>query len=205
MFFHDLSKRTELIFVDGGSSDRSAEIALNYANVLQSKKGRAAQMNYGASLAQGNILLFLHADTFIRVETLATIEDKLTNGDFIGGCLTQRIDKEGRIYRFIERQGNCRARNTKIFYGDQGIFVKKDIFSKIGCYPDVPIMEDVLFSKKLRKSGQVTILPDEIFVSSRIWDQMGVARTVLFYNLIIILFHLRFPLEKIKQLYDDLR
>lgn len=204
-FFRGLSNKTELIFVDGGSSDRSVELATSYGKVLHGKKGRAAQMNYGASFAQSDILLFLHADTFISVETLASIEDKLSKGDFIGGCLTQKINKEGIIYRLIEEKGNRRARRTKIFYGDQGIFVKKDIFSKMGCFPDVPIMEDVLFSKALRRLGEVVVLPDKISVSSRRWDKRGIIRTILLYNLMIILFRLRVPLEKINKLYVDLR
>lgn len=204
-FFEHLSNQAELIFVDGGSTDRSVQIVRNYGRVVQGRRGRAAQMNYGASLAQYGILLFLHADNFIETATLVNIEEKLVNGGFVGGCLTQRIDKHAMIYRLIEGQGNRRARNRKIFYGDQGIFVKKDIFLAIGGYPDVPIMEDVLFSKQLKKAGEVAILADEIFVSPRRWEKRGIARTVLLYNFLIILFHLRVPLNKIKKFYDDLR
>lgn len=204
-FFRSLSNQAELIFVDGGSTDRSAELATSYGRVLQSKKGRATQMNYGASFAQSDILLFLHADTFVKPETLVSIEEKIQKDGLIGGCLTQRIAKEGIVYRLIEEQGNRRARRTKIFYGDQGIFVKKDIFSKMGCFPDVPIMEDVLFSKELRRLGEVIVLPDKIFVSSRRWDRNGIIRTVLLYNFLIVLFRLKVPLERIKRLYNDLR
>jgi len=129
----------------------------------------------------------------------------MQKNNFIGGCLTQRIDKNNLIYRFVEDQGNIRARISKIFYGDQGIFVRKDAFLQAGGFPEVPIMEDVLFSKKLRQLGRVAVLPDKIFVSSRRWDRNGIIRTVLLYNWLIILFHLRVPLEKIKKLYNDLR
>ncbi|MFC1708928.1 TIGR04283 family arsenosugar biosynthesis glycosyltransferase [Candidatus Omnitrophota bacterium] len=204
-FFQGLSRKAELIFVDGGSTDSGVDIAKNYSRVVQAKKGRATQMNHGARLAQNDILLFLHADNFIDIDVLASIEDRLLNDDFIGGCLTQRIDKEGIIYRFIEEQGNRRARRKGVFYGDQGVFVKKDIFLKMGGYPDVPIMEDVLFSKKLREVGRVIVLDDKIIVSPRRWEKNGVAKTVALYNLIMILFYLKVPLHKIKRLYNDLR
>ena len=203
--FRVLSHRAELIFVDGKSSDRSFEISRNLGEVLSSEKGRAIQMNSGASVAQGDILLFLHADNAILPEVLNSIERVIKERGFIGGCLTQKIDKQGFIFRLIEGQGNFRARRRKIFYGDQGIFVRKDIFSKIGGFPEVPIMEDVIFTKKLRKLGNTAVLPDEILASPRRWEKRGIVRTILLYNLIIILFWLRFPLEKIKKLYDDLR
>ncbi len=92
-------------------------------------KGRGIQMNNAAKAAKGDILLFLHADTRISADTFPFIENALDKKHFIGGCLTQRIDKNGFLYRLIESEGNLRARISKIFYGDQGIFVRKDIFS----------------------------------------------------------------------------
>ena len=134
-----LSKQTELIFVDGGSTDRSADIAKNYGRVMRTQKGRAAQMNCGAIAAQGNILLFLHADNTIYLKTLVSIELQVKEKGFIGDCLTQRIDRGGIIYRLLEEQGNIRARMTKVFYGEQGIFVRKDVFLKMNGFPQVPI------------------------------------------------------------------
>jgi rSAM/selenodomain-associated transferase 2 len=199
-----LSKQAELIFVDGGSTDKSIEIARRYGRVLQCGKGRAMQMNFGAKHAECDNLLFLHADNFIDSEALLSIGRKLENG-FIGGCLTQRIDKRGVIYRLIEAQGNIRARLSKVFYGDQGIFVKKNIFSQLGGFPEVPIMEDVIFTKKLRKTGNTIVLANIIFVSPRRWDKDGIIRTVLRYNLINMAFKFGVPLEKIKGLYEDVR
>ena len=92
-----------------------------------------------------------------------------------------------------------------MFYGDQGIFVKKDIFFKIGCFPNVPIMEDVLFTKKLRTIGKTKMLQNKIHVSSRRWDNGGIVKTTLRYNLINIAFKLAVSLEKIKLLYEDSR
>jgi rSAM/selenodomain-associated transferase 2 len=200
-----LSRRAEFIFVDGGSADRSVVVARQHGKVFHSKKGRAAQMNYGAGLAKGEILLFLHADTIVSTDALETIESKINEDGVIGGCFTQRIDNGSPLYRIIESQGNLRARARKVFYGDQGIFVKKDVFLKIGGFPEAPILEDVLFTKKLRKAGKTVVLPDEIIVSARRWEKRGVIRTVFLYHCIIFLFWLKVPLHKIKELYEDLR
>lgn len=200
-----LSQRAELIFSDGGSSDRTRTIASDYGRVVNGKKGRAAQMNFAVAQSSFDILLFLHADTAITQEALEAVEHKVTEDGFIGGCLNQRIDKPGFIYRIIESIGNTRAKLTKVFYGDQAIFVRKDIFLKLGGFPQEPIMEDVLFTKKLRKCGRTIVLPDKVIVSARRWEEKGILKMALLYGLINILFWLRFPLEKIKILYDDVR
>lgn len=204
VFFRNLANYAELIFVDGGSLDKSYDIASGYGKVIKSNKGRAIQMNRGVYSCKGNILLFLHADTRVSLDTLLCIEKTIGKG-YSGGCMTQRIDNDAFIYRLIEMQGNIRARRHKVFYGDQGIFVKKDVFEKIGGFPDVPIMEDVLFTQQLRKIGQTVVLPDKIMVSARRWEKNGIIKTTLLYNLIIILFRLNVPLYKIKQLYKDIR
>lgn len=205
LYFTELAKHSELIFIDGGSSDMSLHIAGEYGSVLSSKKGRALQMNYGANFSQKDTLLFLHADTRISTDTLISIENKISKNGILGGCLTQHIDRKAIIYRLIEKQGNIRAKITKVFYGDQGIFIKKDLFYKLGGFPEVPIMEDVLFTRKLRKAGKTIVLSDKIFVSSRRWEKNGIIKTTLLFNLIIILFLLKVPLHKIKQFYDDIR
>ena len=109
------------------------------------------------------------------------------------------------IYRLIEWQGNTRARLTREFYGDQGIFVKKNTFLRMGGFPEVPIMEDVLFSRRLRTIGKTVVLSDKITVSARRWEKNGIIKTALIFNLIIILFWLKAPLHKIKQFYEDIR
>jgi len=162
-------------------------------------------MNSGVTQARGDILLFLHADNIILTDTLETIERKITEDGYIGGCLTQRIDNNALIYRLIEWQGNTRARLTREFYGDQGIFVKKNTFLRMGGFPEVPIMEDVLFSRRLRTIGKTVVLSDKITVSARRWEKNGIIKTALIFNLIIILFWLKAPLHKIKQFYEDIR
>lgn len=205
VYFNNLARQTELLFVDGGSTDRSVEIVSRIGSLLHSGNGRSLQMNKGGFSAKGDILFFMHVDTIISPDTLLAIEVAINEKGFIGGCLTQRIDRDAFIYRLIEKQGNTRARIYKIFYGDQGIFVKRDVFEKMGGFPEVPIMEDVLFTQQLRKIGQTVILPDRIMISARRWEKKGLIRTMLLYNLIIILFWLKVPLHKIKQFYEDIR
>lgn len=204
-WFKNLSQYAELIFVDGESTDKSVELAASYGKVLDCEKGRAKQMNCGAKHARNDILLFLHADSCISGEALENIEKKIHGTGAVGGCLTQRIDKKGLIYRLIEAQGNIRARRTNIFYGDQGMFVRKEIFNKIDGFPDVPIFEDVLFSKKLKEQGKTAVLSDKIIVSPRRWEKRGIARTLVMFNMLLIMFKIGRPLEKIKALYEDLR
>jgi len=205
IFLRSLLNSAEVIFVDAHSTDKSVAVIRGLGKLLQSQKGRPAQMNLGALSARGDILFFLHADSLINPNTLKNIEKNIVGSNAVGGCLTQRIDRADFIYRMIEMQGNIRARLTKEFYGDQGIFVKKDVFSAVGGYPEVPIMEDVLFSRSLRKKGKLIVLTDRISVSARRWEKEGVIRTSLIYSLIIIMFWMRFPLKTIKSLYDDLR
>lgn len=200
-----LGSSLEAIVVDGGSTDRTKEIAGQFpVRIIEAAKNRAIQMNQGAKQARGDIFLFLHSDCLLQDESIKSIENYLSNG-YIGGCLTQRINSDRFIFRLIENSGNIRARLSRIFYGDQGIFVRKDVFFEIGGFPEVPIMEDVLFSKKLRETGKTIVLSDKILVSGRRWDKRGILKTTLLYNTIIILFKLGYPLEKIKLLYDDLR
>ncbi|MCQ9208760.1 MAG: TIGR04283 family arsenosugar biosynthesis glycosyltransferase [Omnitrophica bacterium] len=204
-YYRGITQRAELIFIDGGSLDKSAEIAGRFGQILHSQKGRATQMNCGARLAQEKLLLFLHADTKIALKTLDSIETKVEQGSYIGGCLTQRIDKDGFAYRFIESFGNARARSTKVFYGDQGIFIRKDAFWQMGGFPEAPVMEDIIFSKKMRKLGKTIVLPDKIWVSPRRWEKQGILKTVFLYSLLNILFRLKIPLNRIKKLYAELR
>ncbi len=203
--FKELSGYAELIFCDGESTDRTAKIASEYGNLIKSKKGRARQMNEGAAAAKGDILLFLHSDATISLNTLKSIIQSLNNNKYIGGCLSQRIASDKPAYRLIEAFGNLRAKITNIFYGDQAIFVRKNIFLKLNGFPDVPIMEDAIFSRILRKTGSLIALSDKVFVSPRRWEKYGILNTVFLYSFLNILFWAHAPLSRIKQFYSDPR
>jgi len=196
----------EIIVVDGGSSDRSVDIVNNYSVIsISSPKGRSSQMNAGAGVAKGDILLFLHADNVVFSEALVNIEKEVQQNGVVGGCLTQKIDKKGFIFRVIEAQGNIRARMSKVFYGDQGIFVRKDVFFRVNGFPEVPIFEDALFTRKLRQEGKTAVLSDKIIVSPRRWEKRGIIKTMIMYNTLLVMLKIGFPLERIKALYEDLR
>jgi rSAM/selenodomain-associated transferase 2 len=203
--FRQLATKAELIFIDGGSQDSSRDIAAKLGRVITSPKGRSVQMNAGAKAASGDILLFLHADSMIKPEVLVAVERLMSDKRIAGGCLDQRIDSPRRIFRFIEGFGNLRSRLTGVYYGDQAIFVRKAVFEAMGGFPEVPVMEDVLFTKKLRRQGRTVVLPLAVLVSARRWEKMGIIRTCLFYSWLNILFWTGVPLTKIRAIYDDLR
>lgn len=161
-------------------------------------------MNHGASNARNDILFFLHVDTRCQRSALLSIRHAIDQGAS-GGCLTQRIDHNATIYRHIESKGNRVARKKKTFFGDFGIFVRKDIFEKLGGFPAIPIMEDLVFSKKMRQAGQIVVLEDRLLVSPRRWEHGGVFRTMLLHNLLHFLFLLKVPPAVLKRLYADLR
>ena len=195
----------EVIVVDGQSSDRTKEFAKMFPiKVIGCIKNRAQQMNSGARSANGDILLFLHADCLVERGSLEEISDCLNNG-YIGGCLSQRITSDKMIYRFIEASGNIRANISKIFYGDQAIFVKKDKFLKLGGFDNVALFEDALFSKKLKKEGRAKVLNNKVFISPRRWEKNGITKTTFINWLLTLGFMLGMPLDILKRIYIDIR
>ena len=195
----------EVLIADGGSSDRTVEFAKQYPiKLIQCVKNRAMQMNEGAKISRGNALLFLHADCLLENGSLKEIVYCINNG-YIGGCLSQRIDSPRLIYRFIETSGNIRARLFKIFYGDQAIFVRRDIFLKIGGFDNVTLFEDALFSKELKKEGSLRVLDNNVFVSPRRWEKNGIMKTTFINWLLTLGFMLGMPLDILKRIYSDVR
>lgn len=195
----------EVIVVDGKSKDRTLELAGQYpVRTAVSKRNRALQMNEGARKARGDILLFLHADCFLEAGALDEIKRHLDNGD-IGGCLSQRIDSKRIIYRSIEASGNIRARLSKVFYGDQAIFVKRDVFLRMGGFSNVWIFEDIIFSKKLRKEGRVCVIDKKIYSSPRRWENNGILKATFINWIMTIGLLLGISPSVLKRLYGDVR
>ena len=176
-----LSGPKEVLFVDGHSSDRSAEIASDFGRVLVSARGRARQMNTGAAEASGDILFFLHADCLLPTDALGAIERALCNREVVGGCLTQTYAPHVRtpMFKWIALSGALRARICRTFYGDQGIFCRREVFAAAGGYPEQEIFEDVVFSKRLGRCGLTTVLSTPIVCSPRRWREHGLLRTTL--------------------------
>ena len=194
----------ELIIVDGGSTDTSVCIAEKYGAVITSVRGRAKQLNAGASAATGDILLFLHSDIWLEPGALAAVETALASG-YIAGGFRQKIDGKNPVYRMIEIAGNIRGKHLKVFYGDSGIFLARTDFEKIGGFPDVPILEEMEFSKGLRRLGKTTLVTPCIHISARRWETRGIVRTTLNNWLITLLYFLKFSPGQLAKLYQHIR
>lgn len=179
VYYQVISQAGELIFVDGGSTDRTVSLARKLGRVVTAPKNRAVQMNRGAREAKHDILLFLHADAFIHSENLQQIVKAIEGKKYIGGCFKQVLDDPALVYRWIAWTGNIRAKISKVFYGDQAIFVCKDVFQRLGGFPEVKIGEEVLFTKILRREGRIGILPYAVQCSTRRWKRQGIWRTFL--------------------------
>ena len=194
----------ELIVVDGGSTDSSVRIAEEFGKVVPSERGRAKQLNTGAAAAIGDILVFLHADIWLESGALAAVATALSAG-YVGGGFRQRIDGKNILYRLIEIAGDIRGRYLKVFYGDSGIFLARTNFEKIGGFPDVPILEEMEFSKGLRRLGKTTLLTPCIHISARRWEARGIIRTTLNNWFITLLYFLGVSTEKLARLYSHIR
>jgi len=205
VYYQMISQAGELIFVDGGSTDRTVSLAKKLGRVITAPKNRGAQMNRGAKEAKHKILLFLHADAFIHFENLQHIVNAIKNKKYIGGCFKQVLDDPAILYRWIAWTGNIRAKVSKVFYGDQAIFVRKDIFQQLGGFPEVKIGEDVLFTRKLRRKGRVGVLPFTVNCSTRRWKRQGVWQTFLLNLRINTALVWNQNLDQLANAYQDIR
>ncbi len=194
----------ELIVVDGGSADTSVHIAEKYARVITSERGRAKQLNAGAAAAIGDILVFLHADIWLESGALAAVVSALSSG-YVGGGFRQKIDGRSVLYRLIEMSGDIRGMYLKVFYGDSGIFLARTDFEKIGGFPNVPILEEMEFSRALRRLGKTTLLTPYIHISARRWEASGIVRTTLNNWLITLLYSFGVSPKKLAKLYRHIR
>jgi rSAM/selenodomain-associated transferase 2 len=170
----------ELIVVDGGSRDSTRAVAARFTErILVTEPGRARQMNAGAAVASGDVLLFLHADTLMPNGFARAIARALADHAVIGGRFDVRLDGTSRWLPLIAAAINMRSRLTKVATGDQAIFVRRAVFDGIGGFPLVPLLEDVRFTTALKRRGKVACLRERVATSARRWDQRGVTRTVV--------------------------
>ena len=178
----------EVIVVDGGSRDRTVEIARAEADaVIIAPRGRAAQMNAGAAVARGEVLLFLHADTLLPAGAAAAVLRALEDRAVVGGAFRVRLAPSRAAGRYVRaalgitgRMIGARAAVSRSYSGDQAIFVRAEGFRGLGGYPDVPLMEDVEMSRRMRRAGRTVLLPLRVESSGRRWEAWGPLRTVLF-------------------------
>ena len=176
----DLRRRgAELLVVDGGSADATPLLARPLVDrLIAAPRGRAAQMNAGAGAARGQVLLFLHADTTLPPAADALIDAAIAAGA-AWGRFDVRIDARHPLLRLVERMMNWRSRLSGIATGDQAIFVRHDIFTRLGGFPELPLMEDIAFSKLLKRIARPACLRAQVLTSGRRWEKHGVLRTIV--------------------------
>lgn len=170
----------EILVVDGNSPDGTAGIAAPHVDrVLSAPRGRAAQMNAGAAAARGTLLVFLHADTRAPIETLLRLPDLLNRSGRSWGRFDVRIAGRHPLLALVAWSMSQRSRFTGIATGDQGLFVERALFERVGGYPAIPLMEDIALSRRLKQHGRPLCVRDRVVTSGRRWESKGVVRTIL--------------------------
>ena len=200
------SRDFELIVVDGGSEDGTTRIAEKLkATVMTAPASRAAQMNLGARIASNDIFMFLHADTIVPEDWQNVVHDTLNIPGVALGAFKFGLDESGSGFRLIEKLANFRSHFFQMPYGDQAMFVKRDIFQRIGGFPEITIMEDYAFCRAIRKLGEIKTANLTAVTSGRRWQRLGLFRTTLVNQLIIALFNFGVSDRVLRRIYDSTR
>jgi rSAM/selenodomain-associated transferase 2 len=199
----------EVLVVDGGSTDRTVEVARAAgAKVTASARGRAIQMNAGAAVATGEVLLFLHADCRLDpggLNAVAAAFARAGSDAIVGGWFNQRYDRPEMVYRLLAAGANLRAGRLRLPYGDQAIFVRADVFRRLGGFPLLPIMEDVAFARALRRAGRTVMLRATVRPSARRFEQVGPWRMQWRFWSFSLRAAAGVPLERLAAEYADVR
>jgi rSAM/selenodomain-associated transferase 2 len=200
----------EVVVVDGSSAGTTLN-ALNdqfdkrfKLKTTLAPKGRGAQMNRGAALTEGEILMFLHADTMISQEAIDRLQREMKDREAtVGGAFDLGILSSKKVYRFIETMANLRSRITRLPYGDQALFFRKEYFLKIDGFSEIPLMEDVDIMQRVKKrKGKIRILPVKVQTSPRRWEREGIVYCTLRNWLLISLYTLGVPPKRLSKYYQ---
>lgn len=195
----------EVLIADGGSRDRTVEIAEQHGvRVVRTRPGRGRQMNAGAALASGEILLFLHADSGLPKDFAHQVRQILDQGAS-GGAFPLRIESQRRGLRCVEWGANLRSRLRQLPYGDQGLFLQASLFHEMGGFPPMPLMEDFEFCRRLRRYGTIRLASSAITTSPRRWHRLGIVRTTLINQLCIAGYLLGIKPERLAKWYAGRR
>jgi rSAM/selenodomain-associated transferase 2 len=202
---------SDIIVADGGSTDETVHLAeaccAHAANVrvITAPRGRARQMNEGAKASRGKTLLFLHADTQLPDDAGRIIESALTDLAVQGGRFDVRFDHPSAWGRTIGMFMNWRSRLSGIATGDQAMFVRRHVFEQLGGFADIPLMEDIEFSRRLKRTGRIVALHETVTTSFRRWERQGPLRTILLMWAIRFLYWIGVSPHRLKRFYTAVR
>jgi rSAM/selenodomain-associated transferase 2 len=193
----------EIIVVDGDGAGKTIDGIRNAGvKTLISGKGRGTQMNRGAALATGEILIFLHADTLLPHDALERIVKVMQDKTVIAGAFDLSIDSEKALFRLIEKAASFRSRITRIPYGDQAIFMRRSVYNDMGGFKNIPIMEDVEIMQRIKKrGGKICIIDRAVRTSSRRWEREGIVYATLRNWLLLSLYLFGVKPEKLVRFY----
>lgn len=166
----------ELVIVDGGSTDGTADLVRPPAKLVRTAPGRGHQLNAGAATASGDVLWFVHADTQPDPAAVTELQRALTDPRVVGGGFGISFDRRSLILRYVAWSSNVRARRLGWIFGDQAMFVRREAFEKLGGFPEWPLMEDMDLSRRLGRLGRLVVLPTSVVASSRRFDDRGTLR-----------------------------
>ena len=194
---------SEVIVVDGAPEQSTLAVIKSPAvRKIASPKGRGIQLNTGAREAAGAILIFLHADTRLPENALETIDRAMNSGDPVAGAFDLGIDSKQPAFRVIEKIASLRSRLTRIPYGDQAVFVRRDYFRSLGGFQEIPIMEDVELMQRIKKrGGKIHILTDRVQTSARRWEKEGILCGTLRNWLLVSLYYAGVKPERLARFY----
>jgi rSAM/selenodomain-associated transferase 2 len=201
----DSEKNLEIIVVDGvQEKDTLKAIHSNHVIKISSEKGRAKQMNAGASVANGEILIFLHADTELPGPVLKKIYSLMGQKEYVGGAFDLGIKSDKFIFKVIGTLSSLRSRLSRIPFGDQAIFIRREYFNQIGGYKEIPLMEDVELMRSIKKSGdKISIFYDRVMTSPRRWEKEGVIYCTLRNWTLQALYFLGISPDKLARFYKN--
>jgi rSAM/selenodomain-associated transferase 2 len=192
----------DLVVVDGGSTDGTLDLAGRYARTLRSAAGRATQMNAGAAATTSEILWFIHADCRVPVDALDLLRRALLDPGVVGGGLQLRFDQRSLGLDYLAASSNLRARRLHWIFGDQAMFVRRDVFDSVGGFPQIPLMEDLEMSRMLRRRGRLEVLPTTVTASARRLVDQGVWRMTVLMQLLKVQYLLGADPERIRRRYE---